>query len=104
LTRTYRTHDIFKHYVDINVITKVEEAIDCPTCKLATIAKLDLNTNQIKLFDFDPYYQDHTQIPHKHPADASTRSRVMARVATNKRLLEERDPGDHHYPSRRERN
>jgi hypothetical protein len=104
LTRTYRTHDIFKHYVDKNVNTKVEEAIDCPTCKLVTIAKLDLTTNQITLFEFDPYYVDNIQILHKHPANASTRNRVMARVATNKRLLEERDPGDFNYPSRRDKN
>jgi len=104
LTNTYRKSDIYKYYVDKNVNTTIEDAIDCPKCKLATIAKLDLVSNQITLFDFDPYCQDNTQIPHKHTPNISTKTRILARVAMNKRLLGERDSGDVHYAPRRDRN
>jgi hypothetical protein len=97
LTNTYRKSDIFKDYdVDKNVNTAIEDAIDCPRCKLATIAKLDLASNQIT--------EHNTQILHKHSADRLTKTRILAWVATNKRLLGERDSADFHYAPRRDRN
>ena len=103
MTNTYRKSDIFKDYVDKNVNTSIEDAIDCPKCKLATIARLDLTSNQITLFDFDPYYEDKTQILHKHSADSRTKTSILTRVATNKRLLGERNSADFHYSPRRDK-
>lgn len=100
MTKTYRTYDTYKNYS----YTPHIEAIDCLTCKKAVIAEFNPCDNGIIVYDFGPYVYK-SKVRHRHPADAKTRARVMERVATNKRLLEDSDPGDYHYqPRRREGN
>jgi hypothetical protein len=101
---------------DFNISTKVTDkpysingveatyidAIDCPLCKSAVIAELEAVLGRVTLYDFDPYYLSNQKIPHRHPADARTRNRVLKRIEVEKRLLHNVDPGDYHYWGRNE--
>lgn len=70
--------------------------IDCAYCKQIVMAEFEPIEGLTTLYDFDPYTKN-MRILHQHSADAITRVRVLERVATEKRLLENRDPGDWIY-------
>jgi hypothetical protein len=71
-------------------------AIDCLKCKKAVIAEFEPIDGLTTLYDYDPYIKNIKRL-HHHQADARTRVRVLERVAIEKRLLENRDPGDWIY-------
>jgi hypothetical protein len=72
------------------------QAIDCLTCKNAVIAEFEPADGLTTICDFDPYVKN-KKVFHQHPADAKTRARVLERVAIEKRLLDDLDPGDWVY-------
>ncbi|MGC1131367.1 MAG: hypothetical protein WA941_00985 [Nitrososphaeraceae archaeon] len=69
------------------------QAIVCNECSVAIIAEYDTLTKNATLYDFEPYISN-IKAKHRHPCDARTRAKVQERVATEKRLLEDRDPDD----------
>lgn len=78
------------------------EAINCLTCGSSVIAEYNTELDLISLYDFDPYYFDNQRIPHRHPADARTKNRILERLWVEKRLLDDVDPNDYHYRAGKE--
>lgn len=73
------------------------QALTCRHCKVAVVAEVT-----ISVYDLDPYV-DGEKVKHRHPADTETVGEVLERITTERRLMEEWDPGDYVYSVKRNR-
>jgi hypothetical protein len=85
----------------IELDTKIRtQAIVCGKCAIPTIAEYDTLTNNVTIYDFESYVNK-VKVKHRHTCDIRTKAMVVARVATEKRLLEDIDPNDYPYTVKR---
>lgn len=67
------------------------QALACKHCKAAVVAEVTTS-----IYDLGQYVEGKKLI-HRHSADPETVGEVLERIATERRLLEERDPNDYEY-------
>jgi len=79
-----------------NISEIYSQPIDCSICKQIVMAEFKPAKEVVTLFEFDPYIMNIRKL-HQHTADTTTIARITKRVATEIRLLENRDPDDYYY-------
>jgi hypothetical protein len=87
-----REVDLIKRNGNINKNYAYTQALICKHCNSAVIAELEPKGLTITIYDFRE-----RKVKHRHSADIRTRVMVLERIETEKRLLEDIEPGDYVY-------
>ena len=82
---------------DISKNHTYTQALACRRCNSVVIAELEPEYGPtITIYEIDLYVRNQ-KVKHRHCADTLTRVIVLERIETEKRLLEDIDPGDYVY-------
>lgn len=95
--------DSFNRIMDSSEKWYHDIAITCNQCNAPLLVEYNLDSKELTAYELD-LTKNQKQIVHLHQCNDELANSVIKAVATNKRLLQDKSPGDHHYMIRRDSN